>query len=288
MWNIWGPATEIKHLGVVAERCPFCERIVPCNVRAVCQGDYVFFLKVAATTEKTSCTCQVCAGSFPCMLWCYPDLVPAQEASAVSVDDLLARTNPGLAERVQLKEQVSALGGDARFTTAYEQLDGMPAGELHAGLLKELLDWGRLKDEQRDRLVQRIGSCARAWQFAREMAPEFPGHGCLPPLLAALVVWSALLWEPAARGRLWGAITVVAAGCVAAALISHVLLARRVRRWAREVLVFEAQRANVSLPCFLAVVDDLSGTRFHVLDDLWPVKDQIERIRGVLVADRRL
>jgi hypothetical protein len=32
------------------------------------------------------------------------------------------------------------------------------------------------------------------------------------------------------------------------------------------------------------VVEDMPGTRQHVLDDTWPLKDQVEAIRGALVA----
>ena len=92
---------------------------------------------------------------------------------------------------------------------------------------------------------------------------------------------------PVVRSLLWGAVT-AAAGCLAAALTGRVLLARRVRRWAREALVPEVERANVSLPSFLAVVDDLPDSRMFVMDPLWPVKDQLPTIRKVLAADEKL
>ena len=159
------------------------------------EGDHVFFMKTTAVTKETSCRCMACNGSFPCELWRYPDLVPVPDAAALPVEVLLARTNPGLAEREQLKQQVNALGGDARFAAAYEQLEGMRPGELHAGLLKQLLEWGRLEDDQRTRLVQRVGTCACAWHFARQVARGFPGHtGCWSAFLAAAAVWSAFLW----------------------------------------------------------------------------------------------
>jgi hypothetical protein len=288
MRTIWGSATETTDLGVVAEQCPRCERPTPCAVRAVCQGCYVFFVKLTAAARETSCRCSVCEASFPCELWRYRALVPAAEAARLSVEDLLARTNPGLTERVQWKQQVSDLGGDGRFAAAYEQLDGMRPGALQTMLRKQLLDWGQLDDEEREALARRIGACARGWQVARHVAPRFPcDAGSLYGLLAALPVWSAFLWAPGVRDWLWGTVTVVA-GLAAAGLISNVLLARRVRRWAREVLLPEAQRANVSLPCFFAVVEDLPGTRQHVLDDTWPLKDQVETIRGVLTADGSL
>jgi hypothetical protein len=287
MWIFWRQTTETRDLGVVAEQCPTCARPTPCHVLAVCEEDRVLFVKVSGHTTETFCLCATCGIPFPCELWRYPDIVPAPEADPLSVEALVARTNPGLVERLQWKEQVGTLGGDNRFTAAYEQLDGMRPGELQAGLLKQLLDWGRLQDEQRDGLAQRVGTFARAWQFARQVAPGFPAHvGCLSGLLAALVVWSAFLWAPV-HTRLWGTVTFLA-GCAAAAITGRVLLARRVRGWTRKVLVSRAQHANVSLPCFLAVVEDLPATKLCVLDDLWPIKDQIETIRAVLAGDGRL
>jgi hypothetical protein len=288
MGILWGRVTENKDLGVVAEQCPSCERVTPCRVRAACHGVRVLFVRLTSATRDTTCVCTACGGSFPCELWRYPCLVPAQEASALPVEDLLARTNPGLADRVQLKEQVSALGGDDRFAAAYEHLDGMRPGVLHSGLLKQLLDWGKLKDEQRTYLVERAETCARAWRLARRVAPGFPGHaGCLAAFLVALVFWTSFLWAPIPATWL-AVIGTVIVGCAAAALTGHLLLARRVRRWTREVLITEAQRANASLLFFLAVVDELPLTRHCVLDELWPVKNQIETIRDVLTREGKL
>jgi hypothetical protein len=285
---IGGPVTEVRELGVVGEQCPCCMRVRPCRVRAVCQGWRFFFVKKAATPKEISCLCGTCGMSFPCELWRYPALLPAAQADALAVKDLLEQTNPRLAERLQLQEQVYALGGDSRFAAAYEQLEGMRTGELHSLLLQHLLVWECLGEEQRGRLVQRIGDCARAWLVARQVAPGFPGHAGTPAaFLAALAVWSAFAWAPVVRHWLWGS-AVALAGCAAAALTCRVFLIRQVRRWTREVLVPAAQRANVSLACFLGVVDDLPGTRQHVLDDTWPLKDQVETIRGILAADGRL
>jgi hypothetical protein len=287
MVALWGSATESEDLGVVAEQCPYCERMMPCIVRAVWEVDYVVFARIHAVNKETTCQCPGCGGSFPGKVWCYREVVPVQEAVSLPVADLLARTNPNLAERIELKQQVSALGGDARFAAALEQLDGLRAGNMHAELLKMLLDWARLEEEQRVGLIQRVGECARAWHLARHVAPRFPGRSCLSALLPALVVWSAFLWAPV--GHSWpGRIGTVLTGCGAAALASHLLLAPRMRRWVRLVLVPEAQLANVSLPTFLAVVDDLPGTPLSVMHDLWPIKDQVETIRGILAHDGRL
>jgi len=313
MWIIWGKTTEVKDLGVVAEYCPWCEKITPCVVQVVSEEDHVLFVKMFEAAKEYSCLCRVCGGSFPCQLWRYPSLVPVQEVAGLSLEDLLTRTNPGLTARVELKQQIIALGGDDRFTTAYEHLEGIRPGELHARLLQQLLSWSRLKVEQRIELVQQVDAYARAWQLARQIAPRFPEHaGCLPAFLVALAIWSAFHWAPLVRSLLWGTGTVLA-GCGAGVLIAQLLLGRQVRRWTRKVLIPEAQRANVSLSCFLSVVDDLPATRYRILDelwpaaevvgvdrqgrwatqfrfldDLWPVKDQLDIIRGVLARDGKL
>src|SRR5580692_5876313 len=98
MPKIWGPVTEIRDLGVVADKCPYCDRIMCCLLRSVYRGHYVFFLKTAAPTSETSCLCTGCHKAFHCEHWRYATHLPIQEAKACQVEDLLARTNPSLAE----------------------------------------------------------------------------------------------------------------------------------------------------------------------------------------------
>ena len=92
------------------------------------------------------------------------------------------------------------------------------------------------------------------------------------------------LWLPGARSWLWGGATVVA-GLVAAWLVGETIYSRRVRRWTRQTLIPEARDANISLACLLEVVDDVPGSRLGLMEDLWPMKVQLETIRGVLTSD---
>ena len=159
---------------------------------------------------------------------------------------------------------------------------------LVADLLKRLLGWDGLAAEQRTLLGQLIGAHARAWQFARQVAPTFPAQvGFRRAALAALAVWSAFLWVPAVHSWLWGSIT-LAAGLVAAALTRQLLLTRNVCQWTRQELIPEAQEANVSLTCLLAVVEDVPGSRLGMMEDLWPIRNELEAIRRVLSAEGRL
>ena len=129
-----------------------------------------------------------------------------------------------------------------------------------------------------------------AFQPNRAIVPSLPlrlNVPLMPRLLAALAVWSAFLWVPAVHSWLWGSITLVA-GLVVAALTRQLFLTRNVCQWTRKVLIPEAQDANVSLACFLAVVEDVPGSRLGMMEDLWPIKNELEAIRRVLSAEGRL
>ncbi len=288
MRSIWGPFTEIRDLGVVAEECPHCERVTPCLLRSVYRGNYVFFMKSAAPTEESSSLCTVCLKTIPCQRWRYAAVAPIRKAKALPIEGLLARTNPGLAERLQLRKQIRALGGDTAFGLAYEQVERLRHGVLRSSLLEQLLRWDKLAVAQRTLLGQSIGDHARAWQFACQIAPSFPRHaGWAWGALAALAIWSALLWAPAVRSWLAGSITLVA-GLVAGVLIWQRILTRHVCQWTRRILIPEAQEANVSLACLLAVVEDIPGCHLGMIDDLWPIRNELEAIHRVLSAEGSL
>jgi hypothetical protein len=285
MPKLWGAATEITDLGVVAELCPHCEQIMPCLLRSVCRGHYACFVKTTGPTIERSCLCTACHKPFLGEHWRYAAVLPIGQARALPPEDLLARTNPVLAERSQLKELVRALGGDHRFAVAYEQLEQMRPGALRSGLLRQLLAWDRLPEEQKASLAERVAACARAWQFSRQIAPAFPEHTVpVAAIVAALVMGPVFLWMPGARSWLWGGATVVA-GLVAAWLVGDAIYVRRVRRWTRLTLIPQAQEAHISLGCLLDVVDDVPGSRLGLMEDLWPMKVQLETIRRVLTSD---
>ncbi len=288
MRSIWGAVTEVRDLGVVAEQCPHCEQVTPCLLRSVLRGNYVFFLKTTALARESSCFCTVCHKARPCEAWRYATVVPIRQAKAMPIEDLLARTNPGLVERMQLQEQIRVLGGDAGFGVAYEQLESIRPGALRSRLLKQLLACNWLIEEQRLVLGKQIAAHARAWQFACQIAPAFPCQaGCLPALLSVLVVWSAFLWFPAVHSWVWGSLTLVA-GLLIAALTRQLLVTRNVRQWTRKILIPEAQETNASLACLLAVVDDVPGSRLGMTDELWPIKIELETIRRVLHGEGKL
>lgn len=289
MRTFWGAATEIQDLGVVAEQCPYCNRLACCLLRSVCLVNYAFFAKMAELPQESSCMCTDCLKTFPGKEpWRYAAVVPIREARKMQLNDLLVQTNPVLADRIQFKEQIRDLGGDDRFATAYEHVEGLRPGPLRSDLLHKLLDWLQLPEPRQAELGRQIGALARAWPFTRQRALGFPGSaGRLAYVVAAIVVGLLLLRVPETRNWLGGTMTVVAA-LIAAAIADSILLKQAVRRWTRAVLIPEAQEADVSLDCFVDLVDDVPGSRLGLTEELWPLKDQLQTIRETLVAEGKL
>lgn len=280
MGSIWGPATEITDVGVMAERCPHCERITPCLLRSVRRSFFILFVKTASSARDNSGFCTECHKAFHCDPWRYVGVVALKEAKGLGIEELLTRTHPILAERVRMKELIAALGGDARFAEAHQQLEEMHSGELRSRLLEELHKWERLGEEARAALAQQIADRARAWKLALHLAPGFPSQvGCLPGIVAGLVVW-LLLFVPGLmlRGRLLISVSFVL-GFMAAALTSQFLLEPLIRRWTRTVLIPECGDARVAFASFAEVVDDLAGSPLDRLETLWYVKLHLETIR---------
>lgn len=289
MRTFFGAVTEIHDLGVVAENCPHCEALRRCLFRTVTQGHYVCFVKIADPLRESSCLCTDCLKPFPGKpRWSYSEIVPIRDARGIELDDLVTKTNPILADRIHFKEQILELGGDSRFVVAYENVEGMRPGLLRSGLLASLLDWPRLTETQRSQLVENIGAQARAWRFARQMAIGFPtSSGSLAFFLSLPLYASILIVMLITRSWIWGGLA-FAASAVATTVIETQLFKQTVARWTRKVLIPEAQEVNVPLERFVAVVDDIPGSRLGLTEELWPMKHELPNIRKALIAAGKL
>ena len=89
------------------------------------------------------------------------------------------------------------------------------------------------------------------------------------------------------RSWLWGGL-ILAATVAAATILESNLLKRSVGRWALQVLVPEAQEVKVPLDRFVAVVDDIPGSKVGLTEELWPMKDQLQNICETLIAEGKL
>lgn len=287
MRTLFGTVNETKDLGVVAEHCPHCNALTSCLLRMVTHGHYILFAKIADPLRQSSCLCTECLKPFPGQAhWSYAAVVPLRDARKTDLNDILAKTNPNLADRIRLKEAIGELGGDKRFAVAYENVEGLRPGSLHADKLEKLLEWPQLSELQRNELEGQIGSLSRAWRFTREMAIGFPkSSGSLAFFLSGPVFGLIVIGMIVTRHWIWGGALLVASVIIAAAL-EYILHRRSVRKWTRQVLVPEAHKVNVTLDQFAAVVDDIPSNKRGLTEDLWPMKDQLPNIRAAWMANR--
>lgn len=285
MRTLFGTVNETKDLGAVAEHCPHCNALTSCLLRMVTHGHYILFAKIADPLRQSSCLCTQCLKPFSGNPhWSYAAVVPLRDARGMDLNDILVKTNPNLADRIRLKEAIGDLGGDKRFAVAYENVEGLRPGNLHSDLLQRLLDWPELSEPQRSELEERIGSLSRAWRFAREMVLTFPrSSGSVAFFLSAPIFGLILISMIVTRHWIWGGL-LLAASVVVAAALETILFKRAVRKWTRQVLVPEAEKANVALDQFAAVVEEIRSSKRGLTEDLWPMKDQLENIRKTLRA----
>lgn len=233
--------------------------------------------------------CADCLKPFPGKPhWSYAEVVPIRDARAMDLNDLLTKTNPILADRIHFKQKIREMDGDERFAVAFENVEGMRPGRLHSKLLESLLEWSRLNESQRDELHKHIGALFRAWQFARHMAIGFPtSSGSVTYFMSAPLFGLILIYMVVTRNWIWGLLALAISVAVASVLES-ILLKRTVSRWTHQVLIPEAEEANVPLERFVTVVNDIPGNKLGLTEELWPMKHQLENIRKSLIAEGKL
>jgi hypothetical protein len=289
MRTFCGAVTETNDVGVVVEQCPHCGRLTPCLLRTVSQGNYICFVRISELLRESSCMCTECLQPFAGKpYWSYAEVVPIRDARGMELDALLTKTNPILADRSHFKEQIESLGGDEGFAVSYQNVEGMRPGKLRSKLSRDLLDWPRLSEIQRDELKQQIGALSRAWQFARQMAVGFPtSSGALTFFLSVPMFGLILIWMLVTRSWLWGGLT-LALIVLAATVLESILFKRVVRRWTRNVLTHEAEDVNVRLDDFVAVVDDIAGSGAGLSEGLWAMRNHLQDIRQTLIAAGKL
>lgn len=289
MRTFYGEVTEIHDMGVVAETCPHCDQLRSCLLRTVHQGYNIFFFKTADVLRESSCLCTECHKPFPGKpSWNYPEVASIREARGMSLDDLLAKTNPILADRIHFKEQIGKLGGDERFAIAYDKVEGMRPGRIRSDLFQSLLNWTELDEKQREELVTKIGLLSQAWHFARHMAVSFPtSSGSLAFFLSAPLFGAIVIAMVVTRKWIWGVLA-FGASAVATTILESYLFKRSVSTWTRQKLIPEAQEAGIPLERFIAVIDDIPGSKLGMLEELWPIKNQLPNIRDTLAKQGKL
>lgn len=283
MRTFWGPSSEVSDMGVVADRCLQCQAIKPCFLRTINRGTYLFFLRVHLISEECTSLCTDCLHVFPSESQRYAKIVPIREAIQLPLETLVRLTNPSLQERLDLMNEIGKLGGDSRFIEAYSRLEELRMGKQRNRLQERLGNWNGLSEQQRTDIVQEITDWTRTYQFARHLAPGFPSSaGCLSGGIGASLVWLSLwlIYRPVHHLMVFFPILI--AGLVIGGIAIRLRELFAIHWWMHKILVPQAREANISLPLFLQVIDDLEGDRYDIGELLLPLKTQVETIRKKL------
>jgi hypothetical protein len=179
--------------------------------------------------------------------------VSPAEAVSLDIEALVTMTNPALKETLTL----SGLKAIPRLSTAVQLLEQLAPGSLRTALKDALVQWPGLNEGCQERFLAKANDCAEALRFAKSMAARYPTGvvGCLGGALACAGVWSGCLLVFGTNLSLWGWLGILGGGIVAGTSLSRLLVSGRDRRWIREVLLPEADRAQIHLGWVLAVLE---------------------------------
>jgi hypothetical protein len=269
-------------MGLIAEKCPRCQRVTRCAVieRGSIWGGLVFGVPFILPMSSVECVCGQCGHIFRSRPMVEERAIPAEVAAGLDTDALLGLTNPEL-QRAQI---FSRLRTDRRLQNAFALFDRLASGPLRSGLEAELLRWPSLAEPDQADLLGRVEKCAKAEEFARAMAGRHSlgAIGCLLGVAVTAGVWLAAWWTLDAPGALgWALIGVI--GLAAGGMPYQLLSASRDRRWVREVLLPEADRANLPLEWLLAVIEQTVTPRAGG-DELGSFREIAPAIRAELDA----
>jgi hypothetical protein len=269
-------------MGLIAEKCPRCKRVTRCVVteHSSVVGGLIFGLPIILPMSFVQCVCGECGHSFKSRAGVEERSIPPELAAGLDTDALLRLTNPELRQARLIIE----LRTDPRLRTAFALFDRLSPGPLRFGLEADLARWPSLQETGQTDLLGRVEKCAKAEDFVRAMARRYPfgATGCLLGAAVTAAVW-IVAWltldSPGALG--WALVGIL--GLAAGSTPFQLLSASRGRRWVREVLIPEADRASVQLEWVAAVIEKTATAR-GAGDELGSLRDIAPAIRAELDA----
>ncbi len=264
----------------IADLCRHCDRVTRCQIVERVGLDVagvVLGVPLVLPMSSTSVCCCECGLEFHSAAEDNGRPVSLAEATSLDIEALLSRTNPALKERLTFP----ALKALPQLKEAFGLLDGLMPGGLRTALKDALLEWSSLDTRHQDRLLAKVDDCSRALEFARVMAGRYRPFGlvgCLAGLLGCVGAWAGCVLVFGTDLKLLGWGAVFAGGVMIGGGLLALVGVNRDKRWARSVLVPEAERSGVSLEALLAVLEGAGSPRL--------VEDELKHLRPVAPAIR--
>jgi hypothetical protein len=189
---IWGEYDSDKTRGIVADRCPYCDRVTTFRVIQRYRVAHVYYIPLGSgKLIATLLCCNECGEMIVGALENYARVLPKKEAQGLSTEEILQQTNPRLLEalayRAWLEEQARTArpadpgAPDPRVTLAFARLaDLNPQDPRVLECQSRLAQWSTLAEEAQSELLRTIDDLVSEYEchaavgrFVRLMGRRF-------------------------------------------------------------------------------------------------------------------
>lgn len=275
----WGTSTREDVLGVVADYCPYCRRVRRHAVIEYARTSHVYFIPLGSGTPVAAGReCYRCKQIWNCHPRRYDSILDERIALSLSMDRLLEVTNtrllmeleelgysepesrppplPAITDSGAQPRKEQGPEPDPQVVKAMERLDAHVDFDRKAAQLKNAYRiWHRMSVEEQINHSQAVGRyldeqqhLAELDQLASDMvesAPKRRATAAAAVFAAALSVLGIWLLRDAFSDAIL--VTLAIGSVVAAYLVYYLLSDYRDRRWVRDHLIPELERAGYNL-----------------------------------------
>ncbi len=314
---IWGSKHRKNDLGVVAEWCDSCQSVQPAIVTEHYQVGHIYYIPLGKGTLKaTSRQCMRCGGEFMAERSAYSAFLPAAQVRAVNTDDLMVRTNPGLADTIIERRQLEAdLADQSTELSIDDEAPGATSGRPDPRVQEALskLNQFDARDEDVRRFMGQLRSFAsldangqavlineidaycdgntKARQtvaFTRTLkSPPFGTGGCLLGLVVMVGAAAGIFALPFLQDWVWGSIVgVVAAGF--GFVIYAILQGRATRAWVEKHVVPRMLEDQIDPQFFVGLLANIDTKDEEIDEKLREIAGEAEQIAEVLLEQGHL
>jgi hypothetical protein len=321
MFIIWGTKVNQDPRGTVADKCPVCMETERFAVTDHYEVGHIYFISLGPGTRVASTrACWRCGTEFNCVPDGYDEFLPDATAEAMSIDEIVERTNSQLAvardARKQLEEMArepSELPGEAAtgLMLPGTLLREVPPSELDrelrlalarleayegtgpevTELLQKLQAWRGLDAAGRAGLLQQVDAFIdsqqkidRAISFLATMSLSFPQFlGCLPALALLVALASFFLWAPF-NWNVTLAIGYALFGLLIVCVFFYYITNVIRRRWFRSVLIPQADEEGVDLKTLVVVMISIARSKDAIDEKVRELSSEARLLRQEVVA----
>lgn len=276
MFIIWGKKTLNKDGGVVADWCNICQIATFFRLTDHYSVGHIYYIPLGGGTYTTSeRLCMTCTARVGCDRNAYTRTLSNQEATGMTLDDMIQTTNPSLAENIKKQRdfhqqiatrittaQQSAPSesgapvvsvADTQMVAALNQLNKLDSrGQETSDFINQLRSWDHLTPSEREVLLYEINDHVKTTtsiniclHFLRSLPTPSPGWlsygGCLG--FTVLTLWSIGM-IPALKSVLWGLLFLVGM-IVVWIFFSNIAQEKYARLWVKQTLIPQAQGKQI-------------------------------------------